>query len=198
MEACFTDTIEGHCGGLECRVFEVEQKIEERLVSLKMVRTKVETWRADLEKQFDGLRLEVGRLNRFMESKSMAHPPEKHDISSTHNLVWRLVVRTLAMRICPPRIVKLGQMSPIFTFRALVCLTQGFPIAMLSLHRIRVVLARVRVLLSPFVLVRVNCLRFCFCHLVVRIPSCGSRVARVTLRCTLWSPICGLRWSLFI
>jgi hypothetical protein len=65
--------IEGRCGGLNCHVDDIEQKTEERLVSLEMARTEVEMGRADLEKQFDGLRLELGRLNRFMERESLAN-----------------------------------------------------------------------------------------------------------------------------
>jgi hypothetical protein len=42
--------IEGRCGGLEHRVLEVEQKTEEHLVSLEMVRTDVEMGHANLEK----------------------------------------------------------------------------------------------------------------------------------------------------
>jgi hypothetical protein len=84
MEARLSDRIDGRCSGLERRVVEVEQKAEERLVSLEMSRTEAELGRAELEKQFDGLRLEVGRLNCFMERESMLSQQGKPGIFSTN------------------------------------------------------------------------------------------------------------------
>jgi hypothetical protein len=80
MEARLKDTIEGHYGGLDRRVDAIEQKTDEHLVSLEMARTKVEMGRADLEKQFDGLHLELGRLNQFMERESLVNRQERSGI----------------------------------------------------------------------------------------------------------------------
>jgi hypothetical protein len=63
--------MEGHCNGLDHCVDDIEQKTEERLVSPEMVHTEVETGRAGLEKQFNRLQLEVGRL---MERESLMNP----------------------------------------------------------------------------------------------------------------------------
>jgi hypothetical protein len=73
MEARLNDRIDGHCGGLEHRVDEVKQKTEEHLVSLKMEHTKMEMGHPDLSKQFDSLKLEVTRLNRFIEHETMVN-----------------------------------------------------------------------------------------------------------------------------
>jgi hypothetical protein len=73
MEVCLDDWIDGRYGGLEHRVEEVKQRTEERLVSLEMARTKTETGHANLSKQFDSLKLEVNRLNRFIERETLAH-----------------------------------------------------------------------------------------------------------------------------
>jgi hypothetical protein len=73
MEARLDDQIDDRCGSLERRVEEVEQRTEERLVSLEMARTKTEMGHADLPKQFDSLKLEVNCLNRFIERETLAH-----------------------------------------------------------------------------------------------------------------------------
>jgi anion-transporting ArsA/GET3 family ATPase len=80
MELRLTDTIEGRCSGLERYVMEVEHHSEERLVSLEMARTEVETGRTALEKHVDGLKLEVYRVNRFFKRETLAHPLDKHGI----------------------------------------------------------------------------------------------------------------------
>jgi hypothetical protein len=62
---------------LEHRVAEVEQHAEERLISLEMARKEVESGYADLEKQFGDLKLEVNRINRFLECENMNNSQDK-------------------------------------------------------------------------------------------------------------------------
>jgi hypothetical protein len=56
LESCLDDRIEGHCSRLECRATEMEQRSEERLITLEMACVESEQGRAALVKQFDGLR----------------------------------------------------------------------------------------------------------------------------------------------
>jgi hypothetical protein len=83
MESRLSDKIEGRCSGLEYRVVDAEQKVEEWFVSLEMARTEAETGCADLRKQFERLKLEVNWLNRFMEHENMTNPHTKPDIFTT-------------------------------------------------------------------------------------------------------------------
>jgi hypothetical protein len=71
MEVRLFDHIEGWCGGLEHRIMEAEQHLEEHLISLEMACSKLEQSREALEKQFDGLKLEVNRANRFFEREKV-------------------------------------------------------------------------------------------------------------------------------
>jgi hypothetical protein len=82
MESHLGDRIEGRCGDLENRVAASEQRAEERLISLEMARSEVEQGHAAMEKQFDGLRLEVHRMNRFFERENMAGQQDKPSIIS--------------------------------------------------------------------------------------------------------------------
>jgi hypothetical protein len=72
LESRLDDRIEGHCSRLECRAMEMEQRSEERLITLEMARVESEQGRAALLKQFDGLRLEVHHMNRLLERDTMA------------------------------------------------------------------------------------------------------------------------------
>jgi hypothetical protein len=74
MEVRLGDRIEDRCGGLERWVVETEQRAEERFVSLEMARTKAEQGCVEFEKQFDGLKLEVHRMNHLLERESMVKP----------------------------------------------------------------------------------------------------------------------------
>jgi hypothetical protein len=81
MESRLDDRIEGRCGGgLERRVEEAEQRFKERLISLGMARAKAEQGRAPLKKQFDGLKLKVHRMNRFLERDNLVNQQEKQGI----------------------------------------------------------------------------------------------------------------------
>jgi hypothetical protein len=60
--------IEGRCDNT------VEQHAEEHFISLEMARVEADAECADLDKHFSGLKLKVGRLNRFMERETMAFP----------------------------------------------------------------------------------------------------------------------------
>jgi hypothetical protein len=53
---------------------------EERFVSLEMARSEVEQSQAELGKQFVGLKLEVNRLNRFLERENISNLQEKAGI----------------------------------------------------------------------------------------------------------------------
>jgi hypothetical protein len=82
MESRLGDCIEGRCDGLERRVAEAEQRSEERFISLEMARVEVEQGHTALEKQFDGLRLEVHRMNRLLEHDNLANQQDKPGIFS--------------------------------------------------------------------------------------------------------------------
>jgi hypothetical protein len=89
MESCLTDTTKGHYGGLEKQGAEVEQQNEERLVSLEMARSEEEADRVDFEQRVDDLKLEVRRINRFLECEILEHTINKPGIfrskESAHN-----------------------------------------------------------------------------------------------------------------
>jgi hypothetical protein len=52
----------------------VEKCSEERLNSLEMARAKAEVSQVDMEQQFGDLKLEVNRINRFIECENMGDP----------------------------------------------------------------------------------------------------------------------------
>jgi hypothetical protein len=54
--------------------------VEEQFVSLEMARSEVEQGQAELRKQLDGLKLEVNRLNWFLERENMSNPQDKAGI----------------------------------------------------------------------------------------------------------------------
>jgi hypothetical protein len=54
---------------------------------LEIVRTEADVERADLHKHFSDVKLEVARLNRFMEHETMANPQSKTGILTTNELV---------------------------------------------------------------------------------------------------------------
>jgi hypothetical protein len=71
MEVRLMEKIEGCCSTLEQPVVDVEQRSEECFVSLEMSCVEADADRAKLGKQFDGLRLEVHRINWFMERETL-------------------------------------------------------------------------------------------------------------------------------
>jgi hypothetical protein len=48
-----------------------------------MAQTEAETGRVEMEKQFDGLKLEVHRINRFLEHENLVNPQSKMGIFSS-------------------------------------------------------------------------------------------------------------------
>jgi hypothetical protein len=80
MESHMGEKIKGHCGGLEKRIVEGEQHSEECFISLEMFCTEMESERVELEKRFCGLKLEVSRINHFLERESMEHAHAKPGI----------------------------------------------------------------------------------------------------------------------
>jgi uncharacterized coiled-coil protein SlyX len=87
MVARLGERIDDRCGGLECRVEQLEQRAEERLVSLEMSRAEMEAGCTELEKQVDGLKLEVNRVNRFFKRETMANHQRGAGIFNPSNLV---------------------------------------------------------------------------------------------------------------
>jgi SMC interacting uncharacterized protein involved in chromosome segregation len=83
IETRLSEKIEGHYGGLEKCVSDLDQRLEEHFISLEMARTEVEMERADMDKQFTGLKLEVGRINRFLERENLVNSQSKPGIIST-------------------------------------------------------------------------------------------------------------------
>jgi hypothetical protein len=83
MEIHLSDRIKGWCSGIEHKLTEVEQRVEEWFISLEMVRTESKSRHMDMEKHVDSLKLEVHRLNRFLERETMANPQDKPSIFTT-------------------------------------------------------------------------------------------------------------------
>jgi hypothetical protein len=66
--------------GLEQRVLESEQHNEECFISLEIACSEVETGQAKMEKWFDGLMLEVHRINCFLKRENFENPQGKPGI----------------------------------------------------------------------------------------------------------------------
>jgi hypothetical protein len=66
MEERLSDRIDARCGGLEHQVSEGKHKAEECFIALEMSHTELESGRANMVKNFDDLKLEVTRINRFL------------------------------------------------------------------------------------------------------------------------------------
>jgi hypothetical protein len=73
MEVRLMKKIEGRCTSLEQRVIDVEQHSEEHFISLEIACAEVDADRAALEKPFDGLQLDVHRINHSMERDTLEH-----------------------------------------------------------------------------------------------------------------------------
>jgi hypothetical protein len=80
------EQIEGHCSNLEKRVEDVDQRTEERFISLEMARAEADAERATMDKQFGDLCLEVNRLNCFIEREAMEHQQGKPGIFTSTDL----------------------------------------------------------------------------------------------------------------
>jgi hypothetical protein len=80
MESRLVEKIEGRCGALEKCVLQGEQRSKECFISLEMFCAEAESERVEMDKQFRGLKLEVNRINCFLERETMAHAQDKHGI----------------------------------------------------------------------------------------------------------------------
>jgi hypothetical protein len=80
MESRLGEKIKGRCEALKKHVLDGEQCSEERFISLEMFHAETESERAEMDKQFGGLKLEVNRINRFLERENMAHAQGKPGI----------------------------------------------------------------------------------------------------------------------
>jgi hypothetical protein len=81
------EKVQGRCDDLETCVDAFEQRAEECFIVLEIVRTEADVERADLHKHFYDVKLEVARLNRFMEHETMANLQSKTGILTTNELV---------------------------------------------------------------------------------------------------------------
>jgi hypothetical protein len=77
MEVRLSDYIEGRCQGIERRMADSEQRVEERLVSLEMAWTESKSGRAEIEKWVKGLKLEVHHIGRFLKRENLGDPQGK-------------------------------------------------------------------------------------------------------------------------
>jgi hypothetical protein len=77
MEAQLSDRIEGCCQGIEHRMADSKQRMEEWLISLEMARTESEPGRAKIEKQVEGLKLKLHHVGRFLEHENLGDPQGK-------------------------------------------------------------------------------------------------------------------------
>jgi hypothetical protein len=64
FEERLDDRIEGRRQGIDHRMADSEQRVEERLISLEMARMESETGRAEIEKQVEGLSWPLPRARR--------------------------------------------------------------------------------------------------------------------------------------
>jgi hypothetical protein len=80
-EVRLSEKIDGRCSGLEQR--DVEHRLEERPISLEMSRTEAAIECVEMDKQLRGLKLEVKRINKFLERESMANSHSKPGILAT-------------------------------------------------------------------------------------------------------------------
>jgi hypothetical protein len=147
--------------------------------------------RVDLEKQFDGLRLEVGRLNCFMEHETMVNPQVKKGIfvdpslsaaaGGSDNRRVDLFNRDheYGSNFANSRIPGTGTSQ------------LGFCIATLSTLMNRVVLIKTIPMLSPSVQVRASYLKFIFRYSMLKTSNCGNHVVKVTLTCIVLRPLFG-------
>jgi hypothetical protein len=83
METRLSEKIEGCCSGLEKHVGDLEHHSEECFISLEMVHTEAKVERINMDKQFTGLKLKVGHLNRLLERKNLVNSQSKPGIIST-------------------------------------------------------------------------------------------------------------------
>jgi hypothetical protein len=89
MEVWLSDYIEGYCQGIERRMADSEQRVEERLVSLEMARIESKSGCAEIEKWVEGLKLEVHHVGRFLKRGNLGDPQGKPRIFGTVELAQR-------------------------------------------------------------------------------------------------------------
>lgn len=80
MELRLGDRIEGRCLHLEQRFNAAEQKAEARFISHVMGQSEFELWRPEVERRVNSVKLEVSRLNKFMERESLEKAGSKPGI----------------------------------------------------------------------------------------------------------------------
>jgi hypothetical protein len=83
MEERLGDRILGHSQGIECRMADSKQRVEERLISLEMARTESKSDCAKIEKQVEGLKLEVHRVGCFLERENLGDAQGRPGIFGT-------------------------------------------------------------------------------------------------------------------
>jgi hypothetical protein len=80
FEERLDDRIEGRCQGIEHRMADSEQRVEERLILLEMARMESEMGRTEIEKQVEGLKLKGHHVGRFLERENLGDPQGKPGI----------------------------------------------------------------------------------------------------------------------
>jgi hypothetical protein len=80
METRLTDAMAGHCGELERRIHNSEQKAEAWFISLKMDQAQIEDWPPEVEKRIENITLELARATKFLERGAFAVDSSKMGI----------------------------------------------------------------------------------------------------------------------
>jgi hypothetical protein len=78
------EKVEGCCDRLDTRVDVVEQRFKERFIALEMARTEADVELVDQGKHVTDLKLEVTRLNRFMERENLTNLQGRSSILTTN------------------------------------------------------------------------------------------------------------------
>jgi hypothetical protein len=141
--------------------------------------------------QLGDLKLEVGRINRFLERKTMSCVTEKPGIIV---LPLRARLPTAQMGTTSNNItgiVILGRFPPKPTFRSTVRSTPSFPCMVLSLRTLFPLKAITHRTSIWFALVTGSCPKSISRCLLVKIPNCGEPVVWIILTCTGSSHRCG-------
>jgi hypothetical protein len=188
--------------GVARHITMAEQRNKEQLISLEMARTKSESGRVDMEKRVDGLKLEVHRLNLFLECENLEHHDQPGIIGTKESAAPTPPPGTTADGPDGHH-VELQHRDNEFgsnSSHAHVPVNGTLPpsTSLLVLHCFMSLILVARALLMPSwcALVRVICLRSIFPCLMARNLSFGDPVARAISRCMVLSPPCGLRLPL--
>jgi hypothetical protein len=177
--------IEGRCDNT------VEQHAEEHFISLEMARVEADAECADLDKHFSGLKLKVGRLNRFMERETMAFPQGTLGIlninDSTSARLSPSMPPTALMGTASNHltgIVSLG--LPSLASRSTIRTSPKPILMLLILELMSTLVVRFPPMLSQFEPVTGNCLKSIFRCSVVKISNSGGLIVRTILTCMGW------------